>query len=59
MTTRHVLLGAVHVLSLRIMHLYVNTINANMNLQWSGGTDGQNSQKITSLQIVIISCTRT
>ncbi len=38
MTTRNILIGAVHILWLGIMHCHDNTINLNMNLQRPGHT---------------------
>jgi len=38
MATCDILPGAVHVLKLGFLHFYVNTFNANINLQQSGDT---------------------
>ncbi|ROL51900.1 hypothetical protein DPX16_19419 [Anabarilius grahami] len=48
MATRDVLPGAVHVLRLRFMRFYINTINVKMNLQQSGGTSQNSALTLTS-----------
>ena len=49
-TTCDLLLRAVHVLRFVIMHLYGNTINGKIHLQWPGGT----SWTLVELQLRVL-----